>query len=294
MNVADYESQVRSSEVESEDVGVIRDLFTCRDSVDAWQHERMLRFLSPIINTYPDADWLTVGDAGADGWILRNHGVKAVTASSISDARLKKARELGYLNGIQVRALNAEQLELSTASFDLLLCSQTYHHLRRAPLGFYEFMRVSRIGFVLIEPAECSNRPLDAVRTVAKILLRRRRPIYDSFEPAGNYIYRVAERDVFRMLAAVGIRWYAIKVFNNFNSYWLASQRRDALLAKLIFKLVVGVQDVMSLCRLMSPGMCVVFVPTGQLAESAQALLRAARFRVVSIPVNPYVASRRW
>src|SRR5262249_5368165 len=167
--------------------------------------------------------------------------------------------------------------------------AQTYHHLDRAPLAFYELMRVSRVGFVLIEPAEFPPRPLDVVRTLAKILLRQRRPIYDVFEP-GNYIYRVSERDIFRMLAAVQLPWFAIKTFNNFNNRWLARQRRDALLARFIFQIGVGVQDVLSSCRLMSPGLCVVFVPTSPAAESAQEALRAAQFRIVRIPKNPYTA----
>jgi ubiquinone/menaquinone biosynthesis C-methylase UbiE len=290
MSHAEYESEIRSSEAESENIQALRDLFTCRDSVDAWHHERMLQFVSPMIATYPSAHWLTIGDGGADSWILRNNGAKAVTASSISDARLKKAKELGFLHDIEVRALNAERLELPNASFDFVLCTQAYHHLRRAPLAFYEFMRVSRIGFVLIEPTEGPTRPLDALRALAKMLLRRRRPINDLFEPVGNFIYRLSERDIFRMLAAVQIRWFAIKPFNTFYLQRLASQRRDSLQARLMFQIGIGVQDIVSSCRLMSPGSCVVFVPSSRLAESAQGALRAANFRIVSIPDNPYTA----
>src|SRR4026209_1267456 len=131
MNFPEYESEIRSTELESESVQDLRDLLSDRDSVDAWQHERMLQFLSPIVAAYPNADWLTIGDGGADGWILEQCGVNAVTASGISDARLKKLKEFGYLNGIDVRALNAEDLELPNASFDFVLCTQTYHHLHR-------------------------------------------------------------------------------------------------------------------------------------------------------------------
>lgn len=96
MNLAEYELEISSTEAEGENIRALRDLFICRGSVDAWEHERMLKFLSALINTYPDAHWLTLGDGGADAWILRNCGVRAVTASSLSDARLKKARDLGF------------------------------------------------------------------------------------------------------------------------------------------------------------------------------------------------------
>lgn len=109
-------------------------------------------------------------------------------------------------------------------------------------------MRVSRIGFVLIELVEYPRRPLDALRTLAKMVLRRRHLVDDLFEPVGNYIYRVSERDIVRMQVAAQIRWFAIKTFNNFSSQWLASQRLDALLARLVFRIGVGVQDILSLC----------------------------------------------
>ncbi len=290
MHFESYNSEIRSTESESENIQGLRDLFSHRENIDAWQHERMLQFLSPIIAAYPNAHWLTIGDAGVDAWILHEWGVKTVTASSVSNARLKKLKELGYLDGIEVLALDAEHLELPNASFDIVLCRQAYHHIHRAPLAFYEFMRVSRVGFVLIEPMEPASRPLNGVRTLAKVILRRRRPIYDSFEPVGNYIYRVSKRDIFRMLAAVQLPWFAIKEFNNFNSGRLAGQRRDALLPRSIFQIAVGVQRVLSSCRLMSSGLCVVFVPTSPDAESTQEALRAANFRIVPIPKNPWLA----
>jgi SAM-dependent methyltransferase len=202
VNVPDCDSEIRLAE---STIDSIHDLFSHRETMDAWMHERMLDFVCPIIAAYPNAHWLTIGDEGTDGWMLRQRGAKAVTASSISDVRLQKAVELGHLNGIEVRALNAERLEVPDASFDLVLCSQAYHHARRAPLAFYEFTRISRLGFVLIEPVEYPPRLLDFVRTLAKILLRQRKPIYDCFEPVGNYIYRLSEYETLRMLTALQV-----------------------------------------------------------------------------------------
>jgi ubiquinone/menaquinone biosynthesis C-methylase UbiE len=290
MHFGDYESEIESTESQSEDIQRLQDLFNHRETIDAWQHERMLQFLSPIITARPDARWLTIGDAGVDAWILHEWGVKTVTASSISDARLKKLKGLGYLEGIEVRALDAEHLELSSSSFDIVLCRQAYHHVRRAPLAFYEFMRVARMGFVLIEPMEPTLRPLNAVRTLVKVILRRRKPIFDSFEPIGNYIYRISEEEIFRMLAAVQLPWYAIREFNNFNGGGIAGRRRDAPLPRSIFQTAVGVQNVLSSCYLMSSGLCVVFVPTSPDAEPLKEALRAAGFRIVPIPRNPWLA----
>jgi SAM-dependent methyltransferase len=287
MNFADYGPEITVAE---SGVDGIHDLFTHRETVDAWLHERMMEFLRPLTAAYPTASWLTVGDECTDGWMLQQYGIEAVTASSLSDVRLKKATDLGHLNRIEVRALNAEHLELPDDSFDFVLCRQAYHHVRRAPLAFYEFMRVARSGFILIEPMECSvPRPLDAAKTLAKVLLRGRRPEYDRFEEAGNFIYRLSERDVFRMLAAVGLEWFAIKTFNTLYLPRLASMHRDSLLAKAALKVGIGVQNFLSSCRLMSPGLCVIFVATGLNTESARETLRAAHFRIVMIPKNPYL-----
>src|SRR5690349_24586743 len=116
--------------------------------MDCYMHERMMDLVNPIIDAYPKAHWLTIGDDGQDVWMLRKRGAAAVTASSLSDVRLQRAAELGFLAGIPVRALNAEELDCAEAAFDLVLCRQAYHHVRRAPLAFYEFMRVSRRGVV--------------------------------------------------------------------------------------------------------------------------------------------------
>lgn len=45
------------------------------------------------------------------------------------------------------------------------------------------------------------------------------------------------------------------------------------------------------LVRLMSPGLCVVFVSSSRVTESAQGSLREAHFRIVSIPVSLYTAA---
>ena len=243
MNLPEYDTEIRLARSTLESID---DLFKNRDTIDAWMHDRMIDLLRPIINAYPDAHWLTIGDGGADGWMLQQRGAKIVTASSISDVRLQKAKELGHLRGIDVCALNAEQLDVPDASFDVILCSHAFHHVRRAPLAFYEFMRVSRVGFVLIEPIEGTLRLFDFLRATAKIVLRRRPPSYDLFEPAGNYIYRLSTRDIFRMLTAVQMPWFAIKTFNNFYVPLLARQSRDSLLARACFKIGVGVQDILS------------------------------------------------
>ena len=160
-----------------------------------------------------------------------------------------------------------------------------------APRGEIGFLGVSRRGVVLIEPIEGPRRPLEFVRALAKMTLRRRSPIYDLFEPSGNFIYRVSQRDVFRMLTALEIPWFAIKTFNTFYLGWLAAQSRTSLVARAIFRLGIGLQDFLCFCRLMNPGLCVIFVPTEQDPQPVRDILKKARFRIIATPKNPYTSA---
>jgi len=84
------------------------------------------------------------------------------------------------------------------------------------------------------------RRPLDILRTLAKMLLRRRLPEWDLFEPSGNYVYRLSERDIFRMLTAMQLHWFAVRTFNDFYLRWLADKKRSSMLAQVSLNWVLA------------------------------------------------------
>lgn len=284
--VRNFSQEVRLLEVSSERAPA---LISTPDTIDAWHHERMFHAARPILTAFPQSNWLTVGDGGADGWMLRQMGAAQVTASSISDARLLQLKRSGHLDGVDVRAINAEAIDLPDDSVDFILCKEAFHHFPHAPLAFYEFLRVARRGFLLIEPSELgSRRLLDVLRTFAKLTLRRRAPVYELFEPVGNYIYRVSQREIERMLTAIQLPWFAIWDFNNFSTGRLTRQPRDRFGAMALVKFGIAIQNLLSACRLMSPGLSAVFVPTGPTPEGLKEALRSTGFRIVALPRNPY------
>src|SRR5260370_34156197 len=118
----------------------------------------MSRDARPVINMFPEGEWLTIGDGEADGWMLRSLGASRVTASSISDARLKQLKQSGHLTGIDLRALNAEAIDLPDGSIDFILCKEAFHHFPHAPLAFYEFLRVARRGILAVEANATGRR----------------------------------------------------------------------------------------------------------------------------------------
>jgi hypothetical protein len=105
--VQNFGQEIRLQETSSER---IPSLIGAPRTIDAWRHERMFRAAQPFINMFPEDDWLTIGDGGADGWMLRGLGASRVTASS--NARLKQLKQSGHLTGIELRALNAEAIDL--------------------------------------------------------------------------------------------------------------------------------------------------------------------------------------
>ena len=120
--VQNFGQEIRLQETSSER---IPSLIGAPRTIDAWRHERMFRAARSIINIFPKGEWLTIGDGGADGWMLRGLGASRVTASSNSDSRLKQLKQSGHLTGIELRALNAGAIDLPDGSvdFNLLLGS---------------------------------------------------------------------------------------------------------------------------------------------------------------------------
>lgn len=50
------------------------------DTIDAWRFTRIHRLIDPLLEAYPDANWLTVGDGryGKDAHYIEERGVKVL------------------------------------------------------------------------------------------------------------------------------------------------------------------------------------------------------------------------
>src|SRR4029077_1088661 len=119
--VQNFGQEIRLQETSSE---WVPSLISAPRTIDAWRHERMFRMARPLVDMFPRDHWQTIGDGGADAWMLHEMGAVHVTASSISDARLKRLKAAGHLDGIEVRALNAESLDLADRSVDFIFCKE--------------------------------------------------------------------------------------------------------------------------------------------------------------------------
>ena len=259
--------------------------YTAPRSVDNWRHLRMRSHVDTLLAAFPGARWLTVGDGsfGSDAHYLAERGAKAVASSLVTET-LEVAAARGYIG--EYRRVNAEQIDAADDEFDFVFCKEAFHHLPRPPLALYELLRVARIGVVLIEP-QAQTRPLDALRTLVKRVLRG--DTTTQFEPAGNYIYRVSVAEIERLMLALGGRCVAHRRFNDF--YWgrlaAADCEREPWALRLT-KLGIGVQNLLCRLQLLAWGLGALVVVKGEPSPALEQALRRGGYRVRHLARNPY------
>jgi SAM-dependent methyltransferase len=243
----------------------------------------------PFIEVYPDAHWLTVGDGyfGSNAHFLRKHGA-TVLSTSLTDATLVIARERGFI--ADYKAVNAENMEVATNSFDFVLCKESYHHFPRPPIALYEMLRVARKAVILFEPQETSRRVLDWARDVARMVVRRQKALCFEPEPCANFIYRLNLKELRKMMTALNYSTIAIRKLNDFYHAKLAVARYSRFsLPTIATKLCIAIQDLLCVLRMLDySGACVVLFTATPDREFLKALAKNG-FRVVHLPENPYL-----
>jgi len=189
------------------------------ESVSSWRMARMYRLADPLLETFPGARWLTVGDGryGLDAAYLSAHGAQAL-ATDISGTLLEEARRAGAIP--DYRQENAESLSFADDSFDFVLCKESYHHFPRPMRALYEMLRVARRGVLLIEPCDhdIPNTVATTLSRLAKNLVKRllgRPDRGHRFEELGNYVYGISRREIEKVALGAGFPSVAFKGIND-------------------------------------------------------------------------------
>ena len=269
--------------------GTIPSIMQKRDTIDAHIHRRLNDLVRPLVIADRSASWLTVGDFGGDAYYLAMEGATAVTASSISDTQLLAIKSIGYLSGVQIRALNAENMDLPDDAFDYVLCKQAFHHLPRPMIAFYELLRVARRGVLFLEPVDEPKRAFDFLRGVVKRILRGDDANAQLFETVGNFMYRLSTNEIFKAACALQLSAMAVRHINVFSWARLSPYDYRRSLARVIYELGCKSQDVLTATKLMSPGFVACFIAKAPLTNTIASELRLSGYRVISIPKNPYL-----
>lgn len=191
-------------------------------TVNSWRFERMHQLADPILSACQGAHWLTVGDGrfGLDAQYLIAHGAQALP-TDLAVTLLADAKAQGRI--ADYRKENAESLSFADASFDFVLCKESYHHFPRPMKALYEMLRVSRRGVLLIEPSD-HEFPDTVVTTLSRLLKNIVKRVLGRtanghrFEELGNYVYGVSRREMEKVALGAGLPMVA---FLGINDYYL-------------------------------------------------------------------------
>lgn len=180
-------------------------------TLDAWRHERMYSQLAPFI---PTGTWLTVGDGrfGADAQHLISRGA-TVHCSDVSDRLLSIAHKRGLI--AEYSKQNAENLTFENDSFDYVYCKESFHHFPRPHIALHEMFRVARKAVILTEPRDhqIDRAPMSWLIDLGRRLTGKGER--HDFEPVGNYIYGLSEREVEKFALGMHYRNVAFLSLND-------------------------------------------------------------------------------
>lgn len=265
------------------------------NSLNNWLQNILFSCIDPLLKE-AEQEWLTVGDAyGMDAQYILQADRQRVEASDLNSDFLKVSERNGLID--KFSAQNAEKLTFSDNHFDYVLCKETYHHFPRPYAALYEMIRVAKKGIVIIEPQDpISKMPLllGLVNLLAKFnpsLIKKAWKNQFSFEPVGNFVYKVSEREFEKLAAGLNLPVVAFKQINpNFYSKKINGLRaektekefrrinRKKKLLDILVKLSIIPGQVLSV---------IVFKESPDTKVLKE--LRNASYKIIHIPKNPYL-----
>ncbi|QNK62008.1 class I SAM-dependent methyltransferase [Pedobacter sp. PAMC26386] len=265
-------------------------------TINNWLQNIFYNCITPLLGK-ADQKWLTVGDAyGFDAqYIQQFNPNQYAEASDLNSDFLEIASQNGIINHYSVQ--NAENLTFQDNTFDYILCKETYHHFPRPYAALYEMIRVAKKGIVIIEPQDpITKMPvlLGLLNLLAKTSPSSIKKLWRnqfSYEPVGNFVYKVSEREFEKFAAGLGLPMVAFKQVNP-NFYKKALDGLPAVKTEKHFRDINRKKKVLDTLVKMTviPGQVLsAIVFKEQPDPQLLAELKALNYRIVSIPKNPYV-----
>ncbi|MBO9675023.1 MAG: class I SAM-dependent methyltransferase [Sphingobacteriaceae bacterium] len=266
---------------------------TGKNNIACWLQQLFFSCLDPLL-AKRHQDWLTVGDAyGFDAQYILQSGNNAL-ATDLNTDFLNIAIKEGIINACA--AENAERLTQHDNSFDFVLCKESYHHFPRPYAAMYEMIRVTKQAVVVIEPQDpIAKMPL--LLMLSNIFTQNARFFNKlwknrfSFEPVGNFVYKVSEREFEKLAAGLALPMVAFKKINP--NYWfkgaesISSEPHNKRfffikMKKFLFDTLVKLKVI--------PAQVLTTVIFKQLPdEQTTGLLKKNGYHLVYIPKNPYL-----
>lgn len=264
-------------------------------TINHWLQNIFFSCLSPFTK-YKDDSWLTVGDAyGHDAMNLLKNGIKDVIASDLNIDFLTLSKEFNFIT--KYSAQNAEELSFQDQSIDYILCKESYHHFPRPYAALYEMLRVAKKGIVIIEPQDPIGK-MPFLLFISNFLENIKRGMSNkiwknrfSYEPVGNFVYKVSEREFEKLAAGLNLPMIAIRKINP--NFWFAgSEKIPALNTNKIFMKIhfkKKLRDILSKIGII-PSQTLSIVVFKTLPDAIlKNDMKKNGYRFVEIPKNPYL-----
>ena len=241
--------------------------------IDEIRTKSMFHVAKLVADSYPHASWMTIGDGrfGCEAYFLQKLGVKNVLATDIVVTHLEQAAQKKYIK--EFAKVNAENIEFGDCSYDFVLCKESFHHFPRPYAALYEMLRVCKLGTVLHEPSDSRGRILDAFKESIKRVLRRKPT--SKYEPSGNYIYTVSLEELEKLMCGIDYPYIIYKYSNDFCLKQINTKPNKGW-ASFLYKLGVGVQDILCKLKLLSYGKISLILFKEEISDGVKAVFEGA------------------
>lgn len=265
-----------------------------RLTIGKWLQLLFFECLNPLLKQHRNT-WLTLGDAyGFDAQYIASKKNTAI-ASDLNTDFLRVAKKAGIIN--EFCAQNAEAIDSPDNHFDYILCKESYHHFPKPYAALYEMARVAKKGFVIMEPQDpvqqmplllaCSN----LLSRLNQKLLQKVWKNRFSYEPVGNFVYKISSREIEKFAAGLNLPLVAFKYINP-NFYFAGANEELATKKNKLFLFVLIKKSILDLFVKLGliPSQVLVAIvfkslPDDELLSS----LKKARYCLSHIPKNPYL-----
>jgi ubiquinone/menaquinone biosynthesis C-methylase UbiE len=265
------------------------------NSLSNWLQNIFFSCIDPLLKV-KGQKWLTVGDAyGFDARYILQDGTQSAEASDLNTDFLKTAQQNGLIE--KYSAQNAEKLTFEDNAFDYILCKETYHHFPRPYAALYEMIRVASKGIIIIEPQDpVTKMPLllSMLNILSKFnpkLIKRVWKNQFSYEPVGNFIYKISEREFEKFAAGLNLPMIAFKQINpNFYTkkvVGLNASQDNAEFRKINLK--KKVLDALVKLSIVPGQVLSVIVFKETPTDEVLSELKKSKYRIVEVPKNPYL-----
>ncbi|EDM36063.1 hypothetical protein PBAL39_23687 [Pedobacter sp. BAL39] len=261
------------------------------DSAASWLQQLFFNCIDPLLKR--EGSWLTVGDAyGFDAAYVLRKGSKAI-ATDLNGDFLHVAKVQGLISTFAIA--NAESLFFEDQSFDYVLCKESYHHFPRPYAAVYEMIRVAVKAVIIIEPQDpVTKMPLLLwlVNLTSSCYLLQRKIWKNrfSFEPVGNFVYKVSEREFEKTAAGLNLPAVAFRKINpNFYTPDVEVMKADrGKIAFLYLYLKKRLLDLLTKIGVIPGQVLSTIIFKTEPDQQTIAELKKGGYKVVHIPENPY------